>query len=108
MGLSLPSLLFDQLCLFLSLSFSSLAKLPLQCSDNFPPAVGTAYFEKNVSLQTKKKKKSFTILTDSWFPPPGLVLLPRNFFVHIADEGGDPATPRPRAGCPARRGRMWR
>lgn len=64
-GLSLPSLLFDQLCLFLSLSFSSLAKLPLQCSDNFPPAVGTTYFEKDVSLQTKKKKK--ILYYPNWF-----------------------------------------
>lgn len=90
-GLSLPSLLFDQLCLFLSHSFSSLVKLPLQRSDNFPPAVGATYFEKDVSLQTKKK--SFTILTNSWFPLPQLVLLQRNFFVHVAGEGGDSATP---------------
>lgn len=94
-GLSLPSLLFDQLRLFLSLSFSFLAKLPSQCGDNFPPAVRTTYFEKDVSLQTIYI--SFTLLTDSWFPPLRPVLLQRDFFVHVAGEGGDPATPTPEA-----------
>ena len=38
-GLSRPSLLFDQLCLFLSLSFCFFSKLFSQCGNNFPPAV---------------------------------------------------------------------
>lgn len=72
-GLSLPNLLFDQLCLFHLSFFSS-----PNCIHN---AVTTShlqwiYFERDVSLQIFKKSLTFT---NSWFPPPQPVLPQRNF-----------------------------